>query len=121
MKELLAITRALSDENRLRVLLALRGGELCVCQLVELLQLAPSTVSKHMAVLRQAGLVDLRREGRWVYYRIAGKDAPTPVREAIDWVCNAAAGSERAVKDAKRLGKIRRMNKEKLCRVTRER
>jgi len=64
MKELVSIAKALADDNRIRILLALSGGELCVCQLTELLSLAPSTVSKHVAILRQAGLVDLRKEGR---------------------------------------------------------
>ena len=51
MKEFLAITKALSDENRVRALMALTGGELCVCQVIELLGLTPSTVSKHLAAL----------------------------------------------------------------------
>jgi len=66
-----AITKALSDSHRVRALCALRKGELCVCQVIELLCLAPSTISKHMSILKQAGLVDSRKDGRWVYYRIA--------------------------------------------------
>ena len=71
MFEFLNITKALAEENRLRILLALDGAELCVCQLVELLELAPSTVSKHMSVLRQARLVESRKDGRWMHYRLA--------------------------------------------------
>ena len=63
------IFKALGDESRLRAFLALHESELCVCQLVELLQLAPSTVSKHLSILRQAGLIDSRKDARWVYYR----------------------------------------------------
>ena len=73
MKEPLRVFGALSDENRLRMLLALRHGELCVCQLIELMGLSPSTVSKHLSILRDAGLLDSRKEGRWVYYRMADK------------------------------------------------
>ena len=69
MNELLNITRALADESRVRALLALRQGELCVCQLTELFGAAPSTVSKHLSVLYQAGLVESRKEGRWVRCR----------------------------------------------------
>ncbi len=69
MKEIVAITKALADEGRIRCLAALRERELCVCQLIELLELAPSTVSRHMSILRQAGLVESRKTGRWVYYR----------------------------------------------------
>ena len=71
MLETLNITKALSDENRIRALMMLTGGELCVCQIIEMLGLAPSTVSKHMSILRQAGLVETRKEGRWIYYRLS--------------------------------------------------
>lgn len=69
--QFIAVTKALSDPNRIRALMALRSGELCVCQIIELLGLAPSTVSKHMSILKQAGLVDSRKDSRWVYYRLA--------------------------------------------------
>ena len=54
MRDFMAITKALADENRVRILLALRQGESCVCQIVELLGLATSTISKHMSILKQA-------------------------------------------------------------------
>ncbi len=76
MREVLDVTKALADGNRLRVLMALGGGELCVCQIVELLQLAPSIISKHMAILRQARLVESRKEGRWMYLPAAGSGCP---------------------------------------------
>ena len=58
MLEFMNITKALADENRVRILLALHGrDELCVCQLIDLLQLAPSTVSKHLFILRNARLI----------------------------------------------------------------
>lgn len=66
--QFLFITKALSDLSRVRLLSALEQGELCVCQLIALLKLAPSTVSKHMSILRQAGLVSSRKDSRWVYY-----------------------------------------------------
>ena len=74
MRDFMAISKALADEQRVRVLLALQRGELCVCQVVELLGLATSTVSKHMSILKQARLVESRKEGRWMYYRLAGDD-----------------------------------------------
>ncbi len=57
MRELMAVMKALADENRVRILMAVLGRELCVCQIVELLGLAQSTVSKHMSILHQARLV----------------------------------------------------------------
>ena len=82
MRSFMDITRALSDKNRVRALMALRGRELCVCQIIELLSLAPSTVSKHMQVLRQARLVECRKDGRWIYYSLANHEAPTAARAA---------------------------------------
>ena len=63
MRPFMDITKALSDDNRVRLLCALQPGELCVCQLIELIGLAPSTVSKHMTILRQAGLITSRSPG----------------------------------------------------------
>jgi DNA-binding transcriptional ArsR family regulator len=59
MREFMNITKALADENRVRALLALRHGELCVCQITEFFGLAPSTMSKHLSVLYQAGLLEV--------------------------------------------------------------
>jgi len=56
MRTIINIAKAFSDENRVRALMMLCNGELCVCQLIEMLGLAPSTVSKHMTILYQAGL-----------------------------------------------------------------
>ena len=115
MFEFLNITKALAEENRLRILLALDGRELCVCQIIEFLELAPSTVSKHMAVLRQARLVDGRKEGRWMYYQLADERAPTEVKEAIAWVKKSLLKDERICKDANRLNEILKIDRDVLC------
>jgi DNA-binding transcriptional ArsR family regulator len=115
MLEFLNITKALAEENRLRILLALEGEELCVCQLVELLELAPSTVSKHLSVLRQARLVEGRKDGRWTFYRQAGESAPAEVNEAISWVKKSLLKDKCICSDAKRLKVILKMDREVLC------
>jgi len=120
MNEFLKITKALSDEGRVRILLALRSGELCVCQLIELLGLAPSTVSKHMAILRQAGLVILRKEGRWAYYRLSGEDASPMVRRAIEWVVESVGRSIGAREVRKRLKEILKIDKKELWKLMRK-
>ena len=74
MFEFMTVIKALADGNRVRILSVLAGRELCVCQIIEMLGLAPSTVSKHLSILRQARLVDDRKEGRWMYY--CRPDAP---------------------------------------------
>jgi DNA-binding transcriptional ArsR family regulator len=70
MRKILAIANALGDKSRLRTVLALTRGKLCVCQIAELLQLAPSTVSKHLSILKEADLVETEKSGRWVYYSL---------------------------------------------------
>ena len=106
----------MSDPNRVRVLLALRRGELCVCQITELFGLAPSTISKHLSVLQHAGLILSRKTERWVYYRLPDKSAPAVVREALDWARKSLGKSDEAVADAKRLGKIIKMDLKEICR-----
>ncbi len=110
MRDLLKITKALADENRIRVLLALREGELCACQITELFGLAPSTMSKHLSVLYQAGLVDSRKDGRWIYFRLPDGKAPSSVKKAIDWISKAAEEQPRIKEDAERLRKILKMD-----------
>ena len=115
MKDFLNITKALADENRLRMLMALQDGEVCVCQLTELMGLAMSTVSKHLSILYQAGLVNARKEGRWMYYSLPRKGAPTAAREAVAWVRRSLAANERIAGDAKQLKKVLAMDVSELC------
>jgi ArsR family transcriptional regulator, arsenate/arsenite/antimonite-responsive transcriptional repressor len=115
MRELLNITRALSDENRVRILMSLRDGELCVCQIIEMLGLAPSTVSKHLSILYQACLVESRKEGRWIYYQLGGQTASPCVKDAIRWLGQHLQKDAQVVEDVKRLKAICRMDKDKLC------
>jgi len=115
MRELMNVTKALADENRVRTLLVLREGELCVCQITELFGLAPSTISKHLSVLHQAGLVESRKEGRWIYYRLPRNGAEPTVREAIRWLEMSVADEPRIVEDGQRLKKILKMDPVELC------
>ncbi len=80
-----------------------------------LLELAPSTVSKHMSILHRARLVESRKEGRWVHYRLAGEDATPEAAEALDWVLKHLSGTRQARQDAERLEQILNMDPEKLC------
>ena len=120
MNDLISITKALADESRVRIVAALAQGELCVCQLIELLELAPSTVSKHLALLRQAGLLEVRKDGRWAYYRLAARGAPDVVRGALSFVKRSLAGDRRARADAIRLDRILELDREVLCCQQRE-
>ena len=113
--DFMAIAKALADEHRVRMLLSLRKQELCLCQIVELIGLAPSTVSKHMSILRQARLVHGRKEGRWQYYRLAGPNSSPAVRQAIDWVRKSLADDPQVVGDVERLERILKLDPQELC------
>lgn len=86
MFDFMNVTRALSDESRVRIIAALSGRELCVCEIIGVLGLSPSTVSKHLSILRNARLLNGRKEGRWMYYALARDPKRPMVVEAIDWV-----------------------------------
>ncbi len=107
--------KALGDETRIRAVLALRDYELCVCQIVELLELAPSTISKHLQILKEAGLVESRKKGRWVYYRLSASDARGVPIAALDLILATAQNTQTAREDNKRLKRILKCNPEELC------
>ena len=115
MHRFMNITKALADENRVRILAALNGRELCVCQLIEMLRLAPSTVSKHLSILRNARLVESRKQGRWMYYGLMEENATTAVREALQWVHASICDNPRIVEDNQRLEQILKIDPEILC------
>jgi ArsR family transcriptional regulator, arsenate/arsenite/antimonite-responsive transcriptional repressor len=116
VKDALRVFGALSDEHRLRMLFALRHGELCVCQLIELMGLSPSTVSKHLSILRDAGLLDSRKEGRWVYYRVADKPVFPMIGKPRTPFFQTLEKSAEVKADDQHLKRIRKMDMEVLCR-----
>lgn len=116
MRGLIAITKALADESRLRAIGLLKDQELCLCQIVEVLGLASSTVSRHMSILQQARLVESRKEGRWTYFRLTAEDSAQPVHDALEMVL-ANLGSEKQAKvDQKSLKAVLKIEPEELCR-----
>jgi ArsR family transcriptional regulator, arsenate/arsenite/antimonite-responsive transcriptional repressor len=81
MREIIAVGQAIVDPTRVRIIAALRRGELCVCELVDALEIYQSTLSGHLQVLRQTDLVRTRKEGRWIYYSLT--DQKTALIEAL--------------------------------------
>ena len=69
-QEMVCIFKALSDENRIRILKMLRSGEKCACKLLEELNIGQPTLSHHMKILCDAGIVTGRKEGKWTHYSI---------------------------------------------------
>jgi ArsR family transcriptional regulator, arsenate/arsenite/antimonite-responsive transcriptional repressor len=70
MRNLILLHAALADENRQRLLNLIKGGEICVCHLQGVLQTNQPKISRHLAYLRRAGLVEARRDGKWTHYRL---------------------------------------------------
>ncbi|MCX7847328.1 MAG: metalloregulator ArsR/SmtB family transcription factor [bacterium] len=110
------IARALADPLRLRLLAVLRRRQLCASQLVVFAGEPPSTVSGHLAILRAAGLVSARREGRWLWYRLA----ENPSREAaaaLQWVFRALRGDPQVRRDRQRIRHVQRRHPQQTARV----
>ena len=106
MRSTLRVTKGLADLQRTRILMLLQAGELCVCQIVEVLGLAPSTVSKHLSILTTAGLVYSRKVGRWAYYRLPDGAADARVRHALKWLAEALKADETIQRDTKTLKRV---------------
>jgi ArsR family transcriptional regulator len=115
MRDFMYITKALADETRVRIVMALRDGELCVCQITELFGMAPSTVSKHLSILHQARLVASRKADRWVYYRLPGREAGGAVRSALTWTARAIEQDSQITADTKQIKKILKTDLAEIC------
>lgn len=85
LEELAEVAAALGEPKRLQALGMLFHGELCLCDLTEGLGLSASTVSNHMAILKRAGLVEARKEGRWMHFRLADADPGSFSVQALEW------------------------------------
>jgi ArsR family transcriptional regulator len=96
------VFKALSDVTRLRILGLLLTGEVCVCHIHETLRISQPKASRHLAYLRAAGLVDARREGLWMHYKLS--DLPDPILQSVsEMVRHALTHLEIVQKDAGRL------------------
>lgn len=74
MDRIIEKLKALGEPNRYRICMMLKNGELCVCQLLDVLGIAGGTLSRHLQVLKSAGLISTRREGKWLYYHISDQE-----------------------------------------------
>lgn len=109
-----SIAKALGHPARVRALAMLRSGELCVCQITAVLQLASSTVSLHLRELKRCGLITERKSGRWVYISLTGDP------RAIPWIELAVTGAEsdeQLAEDLTKVEELRQLPLEDLCRL----
>ncbi len=96
---------ALADRNRLRLLNLMGDDEICVCFFVEILQMPQPKVSRHLAYLRRAGIVDARREGKWIHYRMVLPNDENAVRVLTE-VRNWISSDQEMQQDRQRLFKV---------------
>lgn len=104
--------KALSDPNRLRILKMLQVKPLCVCEITEVLELATSTVSKHLSILRETGFIQEEKDGKWVNYRINSRPSDPGISSLLStldfWVSDDAL-----IVDDK--NKVKTVDRNKVC------
>ena len=102
LQAVVLVFKALADPTRIRILGLLASGEICVCHIHESLRLPQSLVSRHLAYLRRSGLVETRKEGLWVHYRLAARRDGV-MQSLLDAVYHCVGHLSAVAKDAKRL------------------
>jgi ArsR family transcriptional regulator len=111
--ELVAIAKTLGDRTRIRIVAALRKGELCVCELVDALDISQSSLSSHLQICRQVGVLTMRKEGRWIYYSLSTRYAPLLERTFSE--LQTVRTDEQLQRDARRLKKRLQMREGGRC------
>ncbi len=114
MNQLVLLAKALTDPSRVRVLALLREQELCVCEICDVLGLTQSTLSTHLQVIRKAGLVSARKEGKWMYYAIS-PDAKPIVRSLFKAFAPSLKGDATLRQDGKKLTRRLAMRENGSC------
>jgi ArsR family transcriptional regulator len=102
---LVDLFQALADRTRLRVLNLLAGGEICVCYFVEILGESQPKVSRHLAYLRRAGLVDARRDGKWMHYRLV-RPSDAQVARVLETTIESLANDKQMQRDRVALERV---------------
>jgi ArsR family transcriptional regulator, arsenate/arsenite/antimonite-responsive transcriptional repressor len=112
------VFKALSDPNRIRIVKMLGERELCMCEIRSVLDLSNSTVSKHLTILRDAGLLLDEKDGKWVNFRLNDKSEQKFIRSIITLIENSFDDDDAVQEDLKI---VHRVNREKICNITCER
>jgi ArsR family transcriptional regulator len=111
-RETVNVFKALSDPNRVRIVKMLAERELCVCEVREILNLSVSTVSKHLTILRDAGLLVDSKEGKWVNFSLNASSKSAFVRAIIELITNSF-DDDAAVRDDRK--KVRKVDRRDIC------
>jgi ArsR family transcriptional regulator len=118
MRQLIKCLKALSDESRLRVLNLILERECCVCEVMQVMEISQSKASRILSALYDAGLLKLRKEGRWALYSIDKEDLNDYMTDILTGVSKALEGNKIAVRDREKLKKAERVGPScvsKLC------
>ena len=112
MRELVKVFKALSDSNRMRILKMLEVKPLCVCEITAVLQLAASTVSKHLSILRDVDLISDRKDGKWVNYYLNPEQTNEYVRHLLPSIRTWLPEDETVIADG---NKVMNVDRNELC------
>lgn len=115
LREYEMVMKAAADPTRVRILKLLEGGEICVCQIVAVLELGQSTVSKHLFLLKMAGLVRERQEGKWVYYALDGAVESPYARRMLNALKGWLGDDPVVARDRKRVALAREIGPVEVC------
>ena len=115
MRDLELALKAAGDPTRTRILKLLEGGGLCVCQVQAVLGLAPSTVSKHLAILKTARLVEDKRDGKWIEYALSAQRHNAHAEAVLAMLRGALDRDPTVVADRRRLREVRSVPLDELC------
>lgn len=105
MENILRIFKALSDETRLRILILVAQAELCVCEVTQILNMGQSRISRHLNILRDAGLVEARRQGTWMFYRLTEGEGSEHHMRIVEVLRNWTAANDLVAADLAKLEK----------------
>lgn len=115
MRDFELAMKAIGDPTRTRILKLLEDGGLCVCQVQAVLGLAPSTVSKHLTVLKLAGLVEDRRDGKWIEYALVRESRNPHARPVLGMLAGALQDDPAVAADRRRLREVKAIPLVELC------
>jgi len=115
MKRYGAVMKAVADPTRVRILKILESGEICVCQIIAVIQLSQSTISKHLYLLKSAGLIKDRKDKKWVFYSLDGKDADGYAGRALRNLRGWLNGDPIIARDRERTSIARELGAARIC------
>ena len=115
LREYEMVMKSVADPTRVRILKLLEGGEMCVCQVVAILELSQSTISKHLFLLKMSGLVRERQEKKWVHYSLDGTGGSPYARKLIASLKGWLNDDPVIVRDRKREALAREIGPVEIC------